>query len=49
VESRDVLERLARLPIQTWHYTNDTVRTRHLGPMAQDFQAAFGGGHQILK
>ena len=36
-----VLERLARLSIRTWNYKADDARVRHLGPTAQDFQAAF--------
>jgi hypothetical protein len=44
VDSREVLEKVAALSIQTWAYTNDTRGTRHLGPVAQDFQAAFGLG-----
>jgi hypothetical protein len=38
------LERLARVSVQTWSYTNDTAQTRHIGPMTQDFHAAFGVG-----
>jgi hypothetical protein len=40
VDQRAVLEQLAKLPITTWHYTN-APGVRHIGPMAQDFQAAF--------
>lgn len=43
VNSRDVLEKVAALPLTRWRYTNDTT-TVHLGPMAQDFRAAFGLG-----
>ena len=43
VDARDVLAKVAALPLQSWHYTN-APGTRHLGPMAQDFQAAFGLG-----
>jgi hypothetical protein len=43
LEARDVLERVAGLPIRTWHYTNDPT-VRHIGPVAQDFHAAFGVG-----
>jgi hypothetical protein len=39
---RDVLEKLAAVPISTWSYKTDDVR--HIGPMAQDFSAAFGLG-----
>ncbi len=44
INSRDVLEKLAALQIQTWSYTNDSRSSRHIGPVAQDFQAAFSVG-----
>src|SRR5581483_10049764 len=37
-----VLARVAALPIETWSYKGEPGR--HLGPMAQDFAAAFGLG-----
>jgi hypothetical protein len=40
----NVLEKVAELPISTWQFKNDTEISRHLGPMAQDFYAAFGLG-----
>ncbi len=43
VNSRAVLEKVAQLPIQTWAYKNDP-HTKHLGPVAQDFYAAFAVG-----
>jgi endosialidase-like protein len=42
VDSRAILAAVARLPIERWSYKGETVR--HLGPMAQDFAAAFGLG-----
>jgi alpha-tubulin suppressor-like RCC1 family protein len=39
-----VLAKVASLPLTTWHYTNDAAATPHLGPMAQDFHAAFSLG-----
>ncbi len=39
-----MLERLAKLPITTWNYKTDDPSIRHMGPMAQDFYAAFGLG-----
>ena len=30
--------------MSTWSYTTDDPSVRHLGPMAQDFHAAFGLG-----
>lgn len=44
VDGYEILERLVALPISTWNYTWDPPTTRHLGPMAQDFEAAFGLG-----
>ena len=40
VSAAEVLAKVARLPLSTWAYTN-SPNVRHLGPMAQDFQAAF--------
>lgn len=44
VDVHDVLERVAALPIATWSYLWDERQVRHMGPMAQDFRAAFGLG-----
>ncbi len=43
VQPLDILQKVSALPISRWHYTND-VATPHLGPMAQDFYAAFNVG-----
>ncbi len=43
VKAHDVLDRLAALPIQKWNYKDD-AGVDHIGPMAQDFYAAFGLG-----
>ena len=42
VDPRAVLAAVAALPIERWSYRGETAR--HLGPMAQDFAAAFGLG-----
>jgi len=39
-----VLEKVVELPISSWQFKQDTEKSRHLGPMAQDFYAAFGLG-----
>jgi Chaperone of endosialidase len=39
----DVLEKVADLPMTTWKFKEDPS-VLHLGPMAQDFHAAFGLG-----
>jgi hypothetical protein len=43
VDPRLVLEKVAAMPVTRWHYTNSAA-TPHIGPMAQDFYAAFGLG-----
>jgi len=44
VDERELLDRLARVPVTTWRYKNDPEFLRHLGPTAQDFHQAFGLG-----
>jgi trimeric autotransporter adhesin len=44
VDARSVLTRVLSLPIQTWNFTNQSESVRHIGPMAQDFYAAFNVG-----
>lgn len=44
VAPRAVLEKVAALPIATWNYRTQDPSIRHIGPMAQDFQAAFSVG-----
>jgi hypothetical protein len=43
VNSRKILEKVTGLPIQTWVFKDDAL-VPHIGPMAQDFHAAFGVG-----
>ena len=43
VNSTEVLDKVAALPISTWSYIADDG-VRHLGPMAQDFYSAFNVG-----
>jgi hypothetical protein len=43
VDSLNILDKVVALPISTWSYNNDPT-TRHIGPMAQDFAAAFAVG-----
>jgi hypothetical protein len=44
VDGQEVLARLADLPITTWNYQAEGPSIRHMGPVAQDFYAAFGLG-----
>jgi len=43
VDHRGTLQKLAALPVTGWCYKHDTSR-EYIGPMAQDFHAAFGLG-----
>ena len=42
IDPAEVLRRVVALPLSTWRYRKDEPQVRHLGPMAQDFHAAFG-------
>jgi hypothetical protein len=45
VDTLQVLEKLASLPITQWHYEWEHSEViPHIGPMAQDFKAAFYPG-----
>jgi hypothetical protein len=43
VDRQQVLQKLVEMPITTWRYKTDE-EIRHIGPMAQDFRAAFSLG-----
>ncbi len=42
VDGEDLLARLRTVPVTTWNYKTQDATIRHMGPMAQDFHAAFG-------
>jgi hypothetical protein len=44
VDGGQILRRLAEVPIYTWNGQGQDPALRHMGPMAQDFYAAFGLG-----
>jgi hypothetical protein len=44
VDVRETLDRLMSVPIQTWSYSASDEPVRHMGPMAQDFAAAYSLG-----
>jgi hypothetical protein len=44
VDGRQTLEQLLAIPVESWSYKSDDPAVRHIGPMAQDFAAAFGVG-----
>jgi hypothetical protein len=43
IDHRQTLTKLAELPVTKWRYKHDSSR-EYIGPMAQDFHAAFGLG-----
>ena len=47
LDGEEVLTRLAQLPILEWNYITQDTSIRHVGPMAQDFRAAFGWAKTI--
>jgi hypothetical protein len=48
VNAHEVLDKVAALPLQSWRYKTEADGTRHLGPVSQDFYAAFGLGEDDL-
>jgi hypothetical protein len=41
LDGQAVLAKVAELPVTQWSYQSDHTGVQHIGPMAQDFQAAF--------
>ena len=44
LDGAEVLARVVDLPVTRWNFKADANATPHLGPMAEDFHAAFGVG-----
>jgi hypothetical protein len=44
VDVAAILEKVSQLPLQRWRFKTEPAGVNQLGPMAQDFQAAFGLG-----
>jgi hypothetical protein len=44
INQQDILAAVVELPISEWHYQGQAESIRHLGPVSQDFYAAFGLG-----
>jgi len=44
VDPEDILDRVHDLEISTWNYDAEGEEVRHMGPMAEDFAAAFSLG-----
>lgn len=49
VNGAHIFELLQELPVSTWRYEWEPASVRHLGPMSQDFAAAFGLGSDDTK
>ncbi len=48
MDGEEVLRRLRGVPVTTWNYRTQDRSIRHMGPVAQDFRAAFGLGESEL-
>jgi hypothetical protein len=44
VDPEGIPQRVVSLPVTTWIYKKEPDSLRHIGPMAQDFHAAFSVG-----
>ena len=44
IDGRSLMEKIASLPISEWNYKTENSNVKHIGPMAQDFYAAFNLG-----
>lgn len=44
IDTREILRKVTELPVQRWQYKGEPAQIRHIGPVAQDFYAAFGTG-----
>lgn len=44
VDPGAILQKVIELPVSKWSYRADRTGAEHIGPMAQDFYAAFGLG-----
>ncbi len=42
LDGEAILAKVAQVPISEWSYKTESADQRHIGPMAQDFYAAFG-------
>jgi hypothetical protein len=41
IDGKEILARVVALPMSTWNYKSQDPSIRHIGPVAQDFAAAF--------
>jgi len=45
IDKQAVLRKVVELPVTRWQYKGEGEDAHHLGPVAEDFHAAFGLGH----
>jgi hypothetical protein len=41
LDGKEILAKVVSLPVTEWNYKDDAADMKHIGPMAQDFHAAF--------
>jgi len=44
IDPQTILAKVASMPVAEWNYKAEDASVKHIGPMAQDFAAAFGLG-----
>lgn len=44
VDTRERLDKVNGLALTSWRFVNEPPHVRHVGPIAEDFRAAFGLG-----
>lgn len=42
LDAKTVLSKVVAMPVTEWNYRDDAADKKHIGPVAQDFEAAFG-------
>lgn len=45
IDKQAVLRKVVELPVTRWRYKGEAVNVHHIGPVAEDFRAAFEVGH----
>ena len=45
IDKQAVLRKVVELPVTRWQYKGEAADVHHIGPVAQDFRAAFEVGH----
>jgi hypothetical protein len=47
IDTHEILRQVGELPLAAWNYRSDPNQRRCIGPVAQDFHAAFGLGDTV--